>query len=158
MPSSSKNRPKNRPGTARTTVHLKCCKTPHFCLKVREIAKNGTKAHPPKNRVFSSKTTPEKHRCPPAQPTINQKPTSNNTIQYPMMVVKSSKHPPERQQSVPNRTKPARFCRSWQIVAQICSKVQKNAKKSLFSLNLAKSCTKLQKTPGTRAPTSAPQH
>lgn len=63
---------------ARTAAHLASRKTPHFCSKVRVIAKNGTKAHTPKNHVFSPKTdlrNPTKHS--PSNPTNSKNDTHN---------------------------------------------------------------------------------
>jgi len=140
MPSSSKNRPKNRPGTARTPANLKSHKMPHFCLKVREIAKNGTKAHPPKNRVFSRKTTPKI----PALHARNQSRSKNLHTATPSNITNS---PPNRLKNhqkgkIPRRSAPfpticARFglilqewaenCSKLHEVAKICTKLKENA-------------------------------
>ena len=119
---------------------------PHFCLKLRAIAKNGTKAHPPKNPVLSPKThtkntqsstrlAPDRSKPPPQRTTHDHR---TRPISPPRCKIPREK--PHNRHEVArfgsNLLKCAGFCRFVRIFADLCRKVHESAK----------NCRKLLKT------------
>jgi len=116
---------------------------PHFCLKVREIAKNGTKAHLPKT-AFSAEKRPPKF--PLSTPATNPDPKTSIPQHHPTSrihhriaskTIKKAKSRAEAHHFRPFPTICARFglilqewaenCSKLHEVAKICTKLKENA-------------------------------